>query len=287
MVKNNKSNFSMKILIIDRDDISSEMMRTKLSEMGHECIVESVKNDGVERVSQDKFDLVFVNPSPMKDSQALALNLRRNSRTPLYLTLLASEGEEVEYNEVMAAGCNDFFQKPIDPSALDMKIASVMRLQYYSNKLADMREDFPSAGGIIAKSAFNQLFLSALDRGGRYKERTYILIISIDNYEEIKDLDGNYNAEYSASKMANIVANIRRMSDIIGQIGINEYSLLLQRTKDENEAVDAAKRFSSVLDEAADIVPSGGHKVHMSVSLLHLPSGREPFKYSIEKMSDL
>lgn len=273
----------MKILIIDRDDVTSQMMTPKLIEMGHEVVVEAVKDDGIELVGREKFDLVFLDPSPMTDSQAMVLNLKRKSRTPIYIILLAKPDIDLEYNDVMSDGCNDFIQKPIDPSRLERKVANVMRMRYFSNKLGDMREDFPSAGGIIAKSAFNQLFLSALDRGGRYKERTYILSIAIDNYEEIRDLDGNYNAEYSASKMASLLVKVRRLSDIIGQVGMNEYSLLIQRTQNETEAIDAAKRFTTVLDEAKDLVPDGGHKLIISIRLLHLPSGSEPFKFILEK----
>ena len=276
----------MKILIIDRDDMSAEMMRTKLTDMGHGCVVEPIKNDGIERVGRESFDLVYIDPSPMKDAQAMALNLKRTSRTPISVVLLTHNDDNIEYNDVMASGCNDFIYKPIDSQKLEQKTNNILRLRNYSEKLADMKEDFPSAGGVIAKSAFNQLFLSSLDRGGRYKERTYILTISITNYEEIKDLDGNYNAEYSASKMANMVANMRRLSDIMGQIGINEYALLLQRTENETEAVDAGKRFSAALDEAKELVPPGGHKVSISVRVLHLPSGREPFKHAITKHSE-
>ena len=277
----------MKILIIDRDEISAQIMVSKLTEMGHECIIEPVKNDGVERVRAEKIDMVFIDPSPMADAQALVLGIKRNSRYPIFIGLLAAKDIEVNYDEVMSMGCNDFIQKPLDPETLEKKVSNAIRLENYSNRLSDTLEDFPSAGGIISKSAFNQLFLSSLDRGGRYKERTYVLSIAIYNYEEIKDLDGNYNAEYSASKMANFLANMRRLSDIIGQIGINEYSLLLQRTQNETEAIDAAKRFSAALDEAREIVPPGGHKVMISVRLLHLPSGREPFKYLIEKTADI
>ncbi len=277
----------MKILIIDRDEVTSRMMTPKLNDMGYDVVVEPVKDEAINRVGREKFDLILLDPSPMTDSQAMVLNLKRKSRTPIYIILLAKSDIDLKYDEVMSDGCNDFIQKPIDPSRLEHKIANVMRMRYYSQKLSDMREDFPSAGGIIAKSAFNQLFLSALDRGGRYLERTYILTISIDNYEEIRDLDGNYNAEYSASKMANLLVKVRRLSDIIGQIGINEYSLLIQRTQNETEAIDAAKRFTTVLDEAKDLVPDGGHKLKISIRLLHLPSGLEPFKFILEKNPNL
>ncbi len=277
----------MKILIIDRDEASAQMMMAKLKEMGHSSVFEPIKDEGVERVFKENYDLVLLDPSPMNDASAMVLNIKRASLTPLYIMLLSKDDRKIEYKDVMAAGCNDYVLKPMDAANFERKIANVIRMRDYSKKLADIREDFPSAGGVIAKSAFNQLFLTALDRGGRYNERTYILTISIDNYEEIVDLDGSYNAEYTASKMAQLLTKVRRLSDIIGQIGINKYALLIQRTQEESEAIDAAKRFATVIDNANDLLPEAGNKVVFSVRLLHLPSGRESFKYSIEKKSKI
>ena len=277
----------MKILIIDRDDAAAQIMASKLKDMGHSTVIEPIKNEGVERVTNDQFDLVLVDPSPMNDAKAMVLNLKRASKSPLDIILLVKDVEDVNYDDVLSVGCNDFVKKPVDIQSFERKISNTHCLRQYAAKLADMREDFPSAGGVIAKSAFNQLFLTALDRGGRYKERTYILTIGIDNFEEIVDLDGSYNAEYSASKMAQLLTKVRRLSDVIGQIGINEYALLIQRTQEEAEAVDAAKRFAAVIDDAKDLVPDGGHPVVFSVRLLHLPSGKEPFKHFIEKKAGL
>ncbi|MEM8834150.1 MAG: diguanylate cyclase [Pseudomonadota bacterium] len=277
----------MKTLVIDRDTVTGEMINARLAKLGHQATYEAVKNDGIERLAQEAFDVVFVDPAPMNDAKAMALNIKRTSMNAVYMLRLAGDETLPPYDDVIAAGCNDVLRKPIDPQALEAKVNNASNLIQFAEKLADTSEDFPSAGGVIAKSAFNQLFLSAIDRSGRYNEKTYILTIAIDNYDEIKSMDGDYNAEYSASKMASHVVNLRRMSDIIGQTGQNEYSILLQRVQKETEAIDAAKRFASSLDDVKDIVPEGGHKIMISINLLHIPSGEMPFTHLLKKYSEL
>jgi DNA-binding response OmpR family regulator len=277
----------MKTLIIDRDEMNAQMMTSRLEQHSHNVIYEPVKNEGVEKIANEQFDLVFIDPSPMKDAQALTLNIKRRSRYPLYLVLLAGDDTKPKYEEVTKAGCNDFLMKPVDAEQLETKVANAKRLHDLAANLGDTREDFPSAGGVISKSAFNQLFLSAMDRSGRYNELTYILAIAIDNYNELKEMDGAYSAEYSASKMAYHVVRLRRMSDIIGQTGKNEYQLLLQRTVDETEAIEAAKRFAASLDEFDDIVPPEGNRVTISVNLIHLPSGALCFSHKLKKYPDI
>jgi diguanylate cyclase (GGDEF)-like protein len=272
----------MKILVIDRDQLASQMITTRLEAEGHEVETQSVKNEGLERVGKENFDIVFVDPSPMKDARVMALNIRRTAMNHPYLMFMTSE-EEADFAEVMQMGCNDFILKPIDQVELTKKIHNAERLQSLFGRLGDTTEDFPSAGGVISKSAFNQLCLSAMERGGRYNELAFVLAIKVENYKEIKDLDGTYNADFSVSKMAHHMVRLRRQSDIIGQTGVNEYSILLQRTKNNQEAMDAAQRFAATFDEIDDFLPTDGSEISIRIMLTHLPTGSCPFDHVLSK----
>ena len=272
----------MKILVIDRDQLASQMITTRLEADGHEVETQSVKNEGLERVGKENFDIIFVDPSPMKDARVMALNIRRTAMNYPYLMFMTAD-EEADFAEVMQMGCNDYILKPIDQVELSTKIQNAQRLQSLFDRLGDTREDFPSAGGVISKSAFNQLCLSAMERGGRYNELAFVLAIKVENYKEIKDMDGAYNADFSVSKMAHHMVRLRRQSDIIGQTGVNEYSILLQRTKNNQEAMDAAQRFAATFDEIDDFLPADGSEISIRIMLTHLPTGACPFDHVLSK----
>lgn len=272
----------MRILLVDRDQVTNELVGTKLSQLGHAVTTENVKNDAIERIKKESFDVVMIDPSPMREAQALALNVRRSSVTYPYLLLMGEESS-LNFDEIMKNGCNDYITKPIDPMALEKKLNNASNLLNSFRNLGDTREDFPSAGGVIAKSAFNQLCLAALERGGRYNELSFILTMTLENFDEIKSLDGLYNAEYSVSKMAHHMARIRRLSDILGQTGVNQYSILLQRTEQQQEAVDAAKRFTHNFEELEDFIPPQGHEARINISIMHLPTGELSFDHMIRK----
>lgn len=276
----------MKILVIDRDELTSQMITSRLEAEGHEITHEPVKNDGLERLEKESFDIIFIDPAPMRDAKAMALNIRRAAKTYPYIILLSSE-EEVEEADVMQMGCNDYVTKPLDQADIHNKIINAERLKALFDNLGDTSEDFPSAGGVIAKSAFNQLCLSAMDRGGRYSELAFIMAISIENYGEIKSLDGKYNADYSVSKMANHMVRLRRRSDIVGQTKANEYSVLLQRTENTKEALDAAQRFAATFDEIDDFIPAEGNEIKIRIHLTHLPTGDCPFDHTLEKKLEI
>ena len=96
-------------------------------------------------------------------------------------------------------------------------------------------------------------------------------------------MDGPYAAEYVSAKLSQYLVRLRRQSDIIGQTGINEYTLLLMRTQHPNEAKDAAARFAQNLEELTDLAPSPTVKVKLYVRLTSLPNGKSNPEYLLTK----
>ncbi len=272
----------MKILIIDRDKISAQMVATRLESEGHSVTSEASKSEAAERVSKQQFDAIFLDPTPMRDARALTLNIKRNAINVPYTVLMTSE-EDVSFSDVMRMGCNDYLPKPVDAKALEEKTHNAARLARIFDQLSDISTDFPSMGGVISKSAFCQLCLTAMERGGRYNELAFILSISIENYDDIKKMDGAYHAEYSVSKMAQYMVKLRRQSDIIGQTAVNEYSILLQRAHENDEAINAAKRFAATFDEIDDFLPDDGTPISIALNLTHLPTGAVYFEHTLTK----
>lgn len=261
----------MKILAVDRDPLVLQMLRAKLEPMGHQFFEESAKNNAIDRLAHEEYDVILLDPAPLTSPRPIILNIRRSMKNYAYIFML-SDTSSVE--EAVKAGCNDLLAKPIDPEHLAQKMGNA---QYFTDlvaRIGDDSEDFPSAGGVIAKSAFNQLFLSAIDRADRYGEGTYILFISINNYKEIHDLDGVYAAEYSVAKLSQYLVRLRRQSDIIGQTSKYEYALLLQRPLYESEPIEAANRFAESLSKYEGLAMNGSGKVEIKVSLTEIPTGR-------------
>ena len=262
----------MKILVVDQDGLTAQMIRSKLEPKGHVIVEEPSKNNAVDRMASDDFDVLMIDPSPLTTPRSLILNVRRMVRNYPYVLMMS---ESISHEDATKSGANDLLAKPIDPVQMETKIANAERLIKIVQNIGDDSEDFPSAGGVIAKSAFNQLLLSAMDRADRYGERTFVLQISLSNYKGILELDGSYGAEFAVAKLCQYLVLLRRQSDIIGQTGKNEYSLLLQRPIYETEPVEAANRFAQELAKFGDIDSSGQTTAEITVSLVDVPAGSQ------------
>ena len=260
----------MKILVIDRDDVTANLIRARLEPVGHQVTYLANKAEGLDTITRNDFDVVFIDPSPQTNTKPLVVSVRRHIRYNPYMVLMS---QDMNLSDALSNGLNDILPKPFDPARLDIVLENAARLQALHRHLSDDSEDFRSAGGVIAKSAFNQLFLSSLDRADRYGERAFMLFISIENYNHLSDTLGITEAEIAAAKMAQHLVRLRRASDIIGQTRVNEYALLLLRPSTETEPQDAANRFAENLSRLTDMATQPFMEVDFSVRLIDLPVG--------------
>lgn len=270
----------MKVLVIDRESITTQLMSNRLEPLGHKITEEPVKNNAVERLANETYDMIFIDPSPLTSARPIILNLRRSASNYPYIVQMGGENTQIE---AIQAGANDIISKPIDPDALDIAVDNARFLTNLIERIGDDTEDFPSAGGIIAKSAFNQLFLSAIDRADRYGERTFIVFINITNYQAMYEAEGPYAADYTVAKLSQYLVRIRRQSDIIAQTSASEFALLLQRPMYETEPVEAANRFAEALTSFSDLFEKEGHAPEVTVQLTDLPVGSRIVDHTITK----
>jgi len=268
----------MKILVVDREDITAQLMKSRLETLGHKITEEPVKNNAVERMSKEDYDIVFIDPAPLTSAQPVILNLRRATGRYPYIVQM---GENVQRLEAIQSGANDSITKPLDPDDLDLSLDNARYLTTLISRIGDDSEDFPSAGGIIAKSAFNQLFLSAIDRADRYGERTFIVFIGISNYQAIYEAEGPYAADYIVAKLSKYLVQLRRQSDIIAQTESFEYALLLQRPLYETEPKEAANRFAEAISSFGDLFKTDGIAPEINVQLIDLPVGSRIIGHNI------
>lgn len=260
----------MKCMVVDGDKVSSELIQSRLSSCGVQCIVEPGRNIALKRLETEPVDFIVVDPAPMRDARPFVREARRVLKANPYM-VLASDTHTLD--DAIKAGFNDLLPKPLDPDSVDKMAENAKILTDLVSHFGDDSEDFKSAGGIIAKSAFNQLFLACIDRADRYSERSYLLFISLHNYEDILKKDGPYPAEFSAAQLGKNLVRLRRQSDIIGQTRRNEYVLLLQRPVFETEPIEAAHRFAEAVSKMHDITSLGASRARIAVRLIDLPLG--------------
>src|SRR3990172_1896165 len=205
----------MDILVIDRETLANQMISSKLLAKGHTVVTETNKNEAFDKIKNGKFDCIMMDPAPLSDARPVMIGIWKSTRTAIkpYLILLSKTATP---EEAIMSGTNDVLIKPFSSMDIDTKIANAQRLLDISRHLAQ-EDNAPSIGGTIGKSAFNQLFLSEIDRSFRYGERSFIVFLSMTTPDGIAAAPGEAGLQETLQKLAERVTSMRRQSDVIGR----------------------------------------------------------------------
>lgn len=263
----------MKILVIDKDDLSNQLMLSKMSGSGHDVIVEANKNEAIAMIAEEFFDCIILDPAPLSESRPIIYSIWKNVKTDLkpYLVLL-TKNEEMTTNEAILAGNNDFLLKPLNSEDVKEKIANAERFLDIFKYLQEEQE-VVGLKGIINKQGYYQLFLSALDRAYRYGERSLIVFVHISNYKKLKIESTEEELMALHEHVAEKMTLMRRQSDVVGHIGESDYAILLQRPQYETEPLDAIERFSGELDKFTTEMHGKDFTVNFELDLVEIPQG--------------
>ncbi len=248
----------MKILIIDKDALSCQLLQTRLTDRGYKVTCEQDKNAALELLKENDYEIIMLDPTPVQDARPVIIGIYKTLRgryEPQFLIL----SKNIDQESALAAGANDLISKPVSPQALEEKLDNMERLLKYTNQLAK-EEEHSALRGVINKEAFNELFLSAIDRSHRYAERSFVVFISINTDDK------------TFETISNRIRYIRRQSDVIGRTGAKEFGILLQRPMYESEPFDATTRFTEVLSQHVSEL-EGAPKVEIDLRLIEIPIG--------------
>jgi PleD family two-component response regulator len=258
----------MKVLLVDRDRMTTQLLQSHLEAEGHQVVAEQVRKDALATVERDNFDIVMIDPAPLPSARQMVLPLRWEQRNGyFYIISMSHEADPVE---IVRCGLNDYILKPFDWADVAAKLANAARMNNFMRRLCDT-EEIQSDTHVFGKRGFYQLVLSALDRAHRYAESGYLMVFRIANIGSVVSQAGAGNAQKMIADTADFLARLHRRSDFLGHTDTAEYALLLLRPAIDTEATDAVERFTIALrDFQADY--AGLVKPRYAIELWALPS---------------
>ncbi|HEY3418256.1 MAG TPA: HD domain-containing phosphohydrolase [Armatimonadota bacterium] len=114
----------MRILLVDDDDITLDLLATMLQEAGHEVVSARHGREAQEILA--KGDIHFVISDwlmPEMDGLQLCRWIREQMRTGYtYIILLTSQNRTEDIVQGLSAGADDFIAKPFDPAELAVRV---------------------------------------------------------------------------------------------------------------------------------------------------------------------
>ena len=112
-----------KVLIVEDNDMNLDMLSRRLQRKGYEIAVARDGQAGVDQAIAERPDLILMDMSlPVMDGWEATRLIKANEETrAIPVVALTAHAMESDREKAMAAGCDDFYTKPIElPGLLDI-----------------------------------------------------------------------------------------------------------------------------------------------------------------------
>lgn len=274
----------MRVLMIDRDREHATSLAEALEVAGVSVTSEPTRSKVNAWIAEQTqpFEAILIDPAPQQNElRPFIMSVRRQTAAFTPIIVIA---HTLDVPATFALGANDYVMKPASVTDVVKKIENAARLNAMTREMADIETDFPSKDGLIAKSAFNQLYIICLNRADRYGEFSYIITISIRDRDELLQKIGATRLAAVEETLKRTLARIRRLSDIAGHVGNGRFCIMLLRPVREDEPMLAVQRFSEAVRENMDLLTADAPDVHIDIELLEIPTGAQPYKKTLSHL---
>ena len=272
----------MKALIIDTDEQVCSWAREVLEKNGCDVVTEPDKNKIFDHKPLYEFSAILIDLTSQVNAIRYVIDLKARTEVFPYIVFMDPIKNE---KHTLKAGANALLRKPLTEHSLIQAVERGERFKNLSLKLAFPYKKFPYYKGIISNDAMNELFMSCLDRTARYIESAAFVLFELKNSEQIYN---DYGPEMEAAAykwMAQNIIRLRRQSDIMAQIDMNQFLLLIQRPTHRGEPIDAAKRFRNNFQERQTsnlpLIDGEPLKLGIKVSVIQLPQTLKLFDETV------
>lgn len=178
--------------------------------------------------------------------------------------------------------------KPFQPAELRLlaRIAALLAgviekiLVYEQTRALSLRDELT---GVHNRRAFNRAYEAELERCQRYKRSLAVLMLDIDHFKHYNDMHGHLQGDVALKKVAEILGQVLRKTDMLARYGGEEFVILLPETTKE-QAKQAANKLRRVIEkEQFDLEEhQPGGRLTISIGLAAYPGDSDDVNELLE-----
>ena len=140
-----------RILIIDDEPILCKYLCNVISKTKHEALYVHTLNEGIARLSQDRFDVVFLDVGLPDGNGLSSLMQMRDAPSSPEIVIITGLANRADAEAAIKNGAWEYIQKPFSESQIKICLSSV--LQYQQERLVGSSSPCLDHRNIIGKSA--------------------------------------------------------------------------------------------------------------------------------------
>lgn len=241
--KKNSTPSDRKLLVIDDDPDSLEIISEALSWEGYQVFKTTSANEGFKMCATWMPDLVVLDVNmPEKDGTELLKDIKQID--PFTMVMLISGNSSTD--SIIAgldAGGDDFIPKPFDPLELLARVRTQLRIKDLNDQLRVANErlkelvDIDDLTGLYnMRSVFKKLE-HEIERSKRFGRSVCAIMMDMDLFKSVNDGHNHLFGSFVLSQVGLIIKDSCRNIDIPARYGGDEFLIILTETNKEGAII--------------------------------------------------
>lgn len=265
---------TVKILIIDDDDVDREMLKRRLTRLERPMTVAeaSTSSAAITRLESEQFDCIFLDYQ-LNDMVGLDLIplIRAHRAEACAIVMITTRTDEDLVVQAVREGVNDFISKTgLDARRLAQALESGLHWAELEQNLtiAHDRLRHLSMYDPLTELPNRNLLFDRLDQVDMACQRTgsayTLFMMDLDMFKEVNDSLGHDAGDAVLLRTAQRIAGVLRKSDTVARIGGDEFVCLLPEMRNAEDALNLAAK---ILEAVKIPIAVGGQIVTIGISI--------------------
>ena len=263
------------IMMVDDESIMVELIQMFLEETGYKRFYGI--SDSLEAISEihlRKPDILLLDlVMPGIDGFEILKQLRAHPQTAhLPVVVLTSSSDCETKLKALELGATDFLAKPVDQSELALRIRNTLTFKAYQDQLAY----YDSLTGLPNRRLCLERLNNAISRFQKVNGFLSVLNIRLGHFRKVADTYGPEISDALLKEVSERLLDCVRSSDIVSHggdydpsritahLGGDEFSILLTRIQNENDASYVGERLVQSFDKPLCVE---GREIYMPLSV--------------------
>jgi diguanylate cyclase (GGDEF)-like protein len=232
--------FKKKLLVIDDTDLMRKLISDVLQEAGYDVILAVTGQEGIEKVSLEKPDLVILDVvMPEMDGFEVCKILREDdSNNLLPIIILTAQNNEDDKLTGLELGADDYIVKPFNERELVSRVKNTLRRidrNRWANPLTGLQGNLEIQNEINHRIALG--------------EKLAVIYADLDNFKAFNDVYGFSKGDIAIKMTADIIIDAIQSfgggKDFIGHVGGDDFLLITTPDKSEDICKEIIKVFDN------------------------------------------
>ena len=245
-----------KILIVEDDLISKELLRKILEDWGHQVLAADNGREAWDIFQKENVKFIIADwLMPVMDGLALCRKVRSLKKTGyVYFLLLTAKADKDDIVKGLDAGADDYILKPFNRNELRVRVRAGQRildlereLTEKNRKLLSLNEKLEelarvdSLMGIGNRRSFHETMEKVHHRACRYEQRYGVIMCDIDYFKSYNDTYGHLAGDNLLRLVADSIKHSLRVSDDVFRFGGEEIVIILSEQNLEPTVIVAER----------------------------------------------